>query len=97
LKNLVDIEKCENTNDMFYNSSMNEFERKVILSKIDEIDFNNQDDRLLKLVSNHLTNTKILIEIGWWLGRWEYRIKATGYHPRDLNKEILIELLELFE
>jgi len=31
---------------------MNEFDRKVILSKIDEIDFNNEDDKLLKIIEN---------------------------------------------
>ena len=30
MNNLDDIEKCENTKDMFYNSSINEFNRKGI-------------------------------------------------------------------
>jgi hypothetical protein len=30
---------------------MNEFDKKVILSKIDEIDFNNEDDKYLKIVA----------------------------------------------
>jgi hypothetical protein len=31
---------------------MNEFQRKVILSKINDIDFNNEDDKLLKIIEN---------------------------------------------
>ena len=37
---------------------MNEFDRKVILSKIDEIDFNNEDDKYIQIVKKHLDKEK---------------------------------------
>jgi len=77
---------------------MNEFDRKVILSKIDEIDFNNEDDKLLKIVA------KSKLPITWrWQGikgwcYWEedglFKGYPRGKHDKKLTKEILIELLK---
>jgi hypothetical protein len=82
---------------------MNEFDKKVILSKIDEIDFNNEDDKLLKIVAkSKLPITWRWNTHGFWQGitgwcYWEmpeFKGYPRGKHDKKLTKEILIELLK---
>ena len=70
---------------------MNEFDRKVILSKIDEIDFFNEDDKYLKIVEKSLMQWSLFLlkrdgNLGYWaLVKYKHysNVEITWLHPRN--------------
>ena len=71
---------------------MNEFDRKVILSKIDEIDFFNEDDKYLRIVEKSLINNRSLFLLkregkkGYWaLVKYKHysNVEITWLYPRN--------------